>query len=169
VKQNLEHIADLKQKGEIKTNITLRFLEFSYNNTEKTKLKDYVESLGLNFETLKGVGSPDRPIDTYQSEDTFIDRLKNYRPDRLYEQNGEICPLIADTLAINCKGEVYICCAYPYYDSLRIGSFLEMSEHEILLQRYNHPICNSCRRQRRKMTEFDAKSLIGAVEYRLAI
>jgi len=167
IKENLEQIALLKRTKTIRTEVFLRFIKFDYNNKEEPLLREYAHSLGLKFEVIEGVGHPSHSIDKYESESFCHDRLKNFNPSRIHEENGEICSLIMDTIAINSQGNVYICCIYPYYSSLRIGSYLEMSKHDILLKRYSHPICPSCGFPRRKATVTDCSKLVNAIEFRL--
>jgi len=167
IKENLEQIALLKRTNVIKTKVFLRFIQFDYNTEEEPLLRKYADSLGLEFEVIKGVGYPSHSIDKYESENFYHDRLKNFNPSRNHEGNGEICSLIMDTIAIDNQGDAYICCIYPYYSSLRIGPYLEMSKHDILLKRYSHPICPSCAFPRRKATANDCSKLVKAIEFRL--
>jgi len=178
VKQNLERIAQLRRDGNISSaRISLRFLKFDYNIEEESVLKEYANSLGLDFEVIDGMGHPNNPVTSYvseedsvilyNSEEDFLNKLKNFTPSRIYEKNREICFLIMDTVSIDCKGDVYLCCAYPNYSSLRIGAYLEIPKDDILLKRYTHPVCTSCPFPRRKATESDCKALVGALQSRL--
>jgi hypothetical protein len=167
VKENLERISQLKREGIISTRIFLRLIKFDYNIGEEPALKEYGNSLCLDFEVLNGVGRPDNPVSSYASEECVLDRLKSFSPSRIYEKNGEICPLILDTLSIDSEGNVYVCCAYPNYSCLRIGAYLEIPKDDLLLNRYTHPICISCAFPRRKATESDCKALVGAMKSRL--
>lgn len=167
VKENLEKIALLKRENIISTKVQLRFIKFDYNIEEELVFEKYAKSLNIMFEVIDGVGHPEHPVNKYASENFYVDRLKNFTTLRSYEKNGEICPLIMDTIAINSEGDVYLCCAYPYYPSLRIGSYLETSKEEILLQRYSHPICSSCNFPRRKATANDCDKLVDAIKLRL--
>jgi hypothetical protein len=167
VKGNLVHISQLKRKGIINSEIFLRLIKFDYNKQEEPLLKEYANSLGLDFEVIDGVGHPDIPVTSYASEDDFLSRLKNFNPSRIYEKNGDICSLIIDTVSIDSGGNVYICCAQPNYLSLRIGPYLEIPKDDLLLKRYTHPICISCAFPRRKVTECDRKVLLDAMKSRL--
>jgi MoaA/NifB/PqqE/SkfB family radical SAM enzyme len=167
VKENLERISELRREGIISARIFLRLIKFDYNIKEEPVLKDYASSLGVEFEVINGVCHPDNPVSSYASEEYFLNRLKNFTSSRIYENNGEICPLILDTLSIDSEGNIYVCCAYPNYSCLRIGAYLEIPKDDLLLNRYTHPICISCAFPRRKATESDCKALVGAMKSRL--
>lgn len=167
VKENLEHVSQLRREGIISTRVFLRLIKFDYNIEEEPVLKEYANSLGIDFEVLDGAGRPDSPVSLYASEEYFIKRLKNSSHSEIYERKEEICPLIMDTVSIDTEGNVYICCAYPNYSSLRIGPYLEIPGDDILLKRYTHPICISCAFPKRKATESDYKTLVGAMKSRL--
>lgn len=167
VKENLERIAQLRRDGTISARVILKHIKFNYNIEEEPVLKKYANSLGLDFEVINGAGHPDNPV-TYFSEESFLNQLENFTPSRIYEKKGEICFLITDTVPIDCEGNVYLCCAYPNYTSLRIGAYLELPKDDILLKRYTHPICTSCPiPTRRKATEYDCKALVDAMKSRL--
>ena len=78
------------------------------------------------------------------------------------EERGEVCALMFDQLVTNCIGDTYLCCAFPNYDSFKIGKYLELSEHEILLRRRKHAFCRSCTLPRRPGTEHDRTRLLVA-------
>ena len=167
VKENLERVALLKRENIISTKVSLRFLKFDYNTEEESALKKFAESLDFDFEVITGIGHPNHSVDKFASENFYIDRLKNFTTSKTHEKNGEICPLIMDTIPINTQGDIYLCCLHPNYSSLRIGPYLERSKDDILLQRYTHPICNSCNFPRRQATKSDCNRLVNAIKFRL--
>ncbi len=163
VKENVEHISRLKREGIISTRVVLKLIEFDYNIEEEPALREYANSLGLDFEVVDGIGRPNSPVSLYVSEADIIKRLKSSRHSKAYQGEEEICPLIMDTVSIDCEGNAYICCAYPNYSALQIGRYLEISGDDILLKRYTHPMCISCLYPKRKATASDYKSLVGAM------
>lgn len=167
IKENLEQIALLKKKSLIQTKVFLRLIQFDYNAADEPLLREYARSLKLEFEVIPGVGNPKQSVAQYAAPNFYEERLKNFNSADDREAQGEVCPLIMDTVAINSQGDVYICCAYPYYSSLRIGSYLELSKQELLLKRYMHPICPSCDFTRRKTTPADRDRLVDALEFKL--
>jgi len=168
VKENLAHIIKLRSNGAAQPKVYLRFIEFDYNAGELPVLREYARSIEVEFEVIPGVGRPDRPVNTYASEDIYQDRLKNYVSEKRYEQDGEVCPLIMDTLSIDASGKAYVCCACPNYWFFQIGDYLDMSKEEILMKRYSHPICASCPYPRRGVTDPDRNALVGALISRLS-
>jgi organic radical activating enzyme len=167
VKENLERIGQLSREGIIGARIVLRLIEFDYNVREGQVLKDYANSLGVEFEVIEGSGHPNNPVTSQVAEENFLNRLKYFTCSSIYEKNGEICSLIPETVSIDSEGDVYLCCANPNYSCLRIGPYLEKSKEDLLLRRYTHPICLSCGFPRRKATETDFRLLVGAIKYRL--
>ncbi len=167
VRANLEHVSRLLGDERIETSVVLRFLKFAHNADEQPLLEDYARSLGIAFEVLDAAGDPNRSVSHYAHPDAFLDRLRNFSPLRPHEREGEVCPLIMDTVSVDAGGKVFICCAYPNYGFLEIGSYLDLSRDEILWKRYTHPICGSCGFPRRVATDADRDALIGALGSRL--
>jgi MoaA/NifB/PqqE/SkfB family radical SAM enzyme len=167
VKENLERVALLKRHTIISTHVIVRFLKFDYNAEEEAALRNFAESLGVDFEVIDGVGHPSNSVDKFAAEHFYIDRLKNFAPSRTYEKNGEICPLVMDTIPIDPRGDIYLCCLHPNYPPMRIGSYLDSQKEDILLQRYTHPICQSCNFPRRLATTSDCDKLVNAIKVRL--
>jgi hypothetical protein len=176
VKKNLELVSDLLlHEKTIATEVRIKFIKFDYNISQEPLLREYAESLNLEFEIVEGVGHPNFPVKTYMVHDSAVEpnradissRLSDYSPVRTHEKPGEICVLPLDTLAIDCKGDVYLCCQYPNLPSLKIGKYLELTADESLISRYTHPICASCNIPRRRMNPADQLRLSQAFESRL--
>jgi len=165
VKQNLEKISELINRANIKTNITLRFIKFDYNLDQECLLEEYAKSLKINFEAIIGVGHPNSPEDD-NIEQIFINKICNSNANRLNELKGKICPLIENQIAIDSRGDVYLCCAFPYFSCLRIGNYLDMTKDDILLQRYYHTYCLSCHWPRIELTKEKRSQLVNATKHR---
>jgi MoaA/NifB/PqqE/SkfB family radical SAM enzyme len=179
VKANLEAVADQLRAGTIKTDVRLRCLDFPYNQHEIGLCAEYARRIGIGFEIMHGNGNPfDR--DTTKGEgyrQHLEDQLRNFRvtpsggasaADSVDERvHGKICELLADRIAIDSKGNVFQCCAYPNIDQFLIGPYLDLTEGELLLRRYTHPICASCGYTRRKATATDCERLSRALYARL--
>ena len=168
VKDNLDYVRKLQSDGVVGPKVFLRFIQFDYNLSELPLLREYTHSIGVELEVIMGVGHPNHPVNTYASEYIYMDRLKNYIPEKPYEKDGEVCPLIMDTLSIDASGKAYVCCACPNYWFFQIGTYLEMAKDEILIKRYSHPICASCPFPRRNATNPDRDALVGALVSRLS-
>lgn len=167
VKANLEYISKLLHDGAISTKVCLKFIKFDYNTQEELLLKEYANSLSIGFEIIDGVCHPNTPVNLFDSQDSFLERLKNYTSSSIYEKEGQICSLILDTVSIDCNGYAYLCCAKPNYPILRIGAYLDMTKNDILMKRYTHPACKSCGGYRRKATENDCIAIVGALKSHL--
>jgi MoaA/NifB/PqqE/SkfB family radical SAM enzyme len=167
VKENLRRAAALKATGLISARIVLRFIEFSYNQEQKEKLKNFAEELGTEFEVISGVGDPTRPVMTTNQDHENVLRL--YRSERPYDQPGKVCPLMFGQIPMDHTGQVYLCCAYPNYGTLQIGSYLDLTQEELLLRRYSHPMCASCNAPRRDASQEDGQALLEAVQHRFGV
>jgi hypothetical protein len=67
-------------------------------------------------------------------------------------------------IAIDCLGDVYICCATPLYPYLRLGRFLDMTADEILIKKFTHPFCRACTMPRRSRTVAEETRLQTALQ-----
>jgi hypothetical protein len=101
------------------------------------------------------------------AETQVINRLQKFHAERPHESAGKVCPLIFEHVTLNVEGDVYQCTAYGNYETLRIGPFLELSREEILMRRYNQPICNSCSWSRRAVTPIEKVQLQQALSARM--
>ena len=170
VKQNLQIAASLKASGATSTQIELRFIKFSYNHDQEEKLRRFAEQLGIDFYVLRGAGDPMQANPSPRTNKDFEEMAAAFRSEKLSEHAGKVCPLIFGAgTAIDWNGIAYLCCAHPNYDALRIGSYLDLPQEEILLRKYYHPICASCGFPRRDATPADKQALVEALQFRLGI
>ncbi|HTK57367.1 MAG TPA: radical SAM protein [Sphingomicrobium sp.] len=167
VKENLRRAAELKRKGEISTHIVLRFIEFYYNHDQKEKLAAHAADLGIDFETIEGDGGDPQATPFIPTAAYYDGLIASYRSERPHEGVGKVCSLMFGQTPVDADGNVFLCCAYPYYDAFRIGSYLDLPQEEILLRRYSHPMCAVCKVPRRDATPDDHQALVEAVGYRM--
>jgi organic radical activating enzyme len=165
VKANTRRAATAKACGAIATTIQLRFLKFEYNHDQEEKLRAFADKLKIAFEVIPGWGDPTNPVSA--TAEKYEDQLRSFTPARPYDQPGKICSLMFGQVPIDSHGDVYLCCAYPNLERLKIGPYLEMTQEEILLRRYNHPMCASCGATRRDATPADTQVLIEAVQHKM--
>ena len=148
IRTNLEGIAQEMRAGRIKTSVWVRYLEFPYNSHEKQPWAEFCKSLGIGFNAVPAHGDPRIPLPSEKTFNQHVeDRLQQTESQITPEQNPipqKVCSLIADRVAIDAKGDVYLCCAYPNSERLRIGAYVDLDEHELLLRRHEHPFCTSC-------------------------
>lgn len=152
VMHNLTRIQEIRNRRALSLQVDLRFLKFDYNAHQAGQARDYAESLGFRFDPLDGVGHP-RSTAIREENDAHYIRLAEAAADRPSpEDQGKACELMFNQIAIDCHGDVYICCAMPDFPSLRIGNFLKMTPDEILAARFLHPFCRACTLPRRERT-----------------
>jgi len=169
VKENLRRAAAIKKSGATNARIAVRLLKFPYNHDQEAKLAAFARELGLEFEVAEGRGDP-LGQQTILTNEHLEDRMRSYTSERPYEEAGKICPLIFGSgTTINASGTAHLCCAYPDHPALAIGSYLDLPQEEILLRRYNHPVCASCAMPRRDATPADQQALLEAMQYRLGM
>ena len=106
-------------------------------------------------------------VHDYSGEAVLLERVATFDSARPHEARNEVCHLIMDTLAVDCRGDVYLCCAYPYYPFLRIGKYLELDADDLLMRRYTHATCASCAFPRRAVTDADRERLHAALTARI--
>ena len=164
---NLGKISELKKSGRIHTLVNIKFIQFDYNTGELEKLRDLAERLGLGFEVIQGHGHPQRWT-IGRADEKLRQQLASYSAARPHEKPGEVCPLLFEHVVVDCAGDIFECCAFGNYDFMKIGQYLDLSPEEILLRRYQHPICNSCNWPRRAATEEEKHLLARSMLNRLS-
>jgi len=164
---NLERAVSIVRSRGLTTTFQLKFIKFDYNASHEEPLRSYAAGLGINYEVIAGVGHPDThpntPFHARSLTDDFIRKQMAAAPEVSPETCGKICGLMFDYISIDCHGDVYICCAFPNQPSLRIGSYLDLSAHEILLRRWTHSFCKVCTTPRREATDIDKRRIRRAV------
>jgi MoaA/NifB/PqqE/SkfB family radical SAM enzyme len=141
VKRNLEEVARfMDENGLDKKVICLRYLKFDYNESEIELSRAFADDLGIDFEILDAVGSPNAPDTYYQ----WIFNPSTFDPKEPYKYIGGICHQISANMVVDCRGDAWLCCCKPYLPGYKIGNYLNDSEIELTLRRLSHPKCNTC-------------------------
>ena len=157
---NLARIREIISRHGLATNIRMRLLRFHYNADSEPVLRNKAAEFGFNFETIEAGGDPDAgpPQQLFQTHQHFADLIAagSQKPG---PDGSHVCSLIFDTLAMDCAGDVHLCCAYPNIEELKIGSYLELSEADLLLKRFQNPFCQTCTIPRRAANEHDTARL----------
>jgi hypothetical protein len=152
----------------IKSRIIVRFIRFRHNLHQAGDIRALADELGFEFEAIEGGGDPFDPSAVLADSESNFRRWIGEAADRPSpEDGGQACTLLFDQIAIDCSGDVYLCCAKPYLKPLRIGKFLDMTASEILLRRYGHGFCRACPNERRQATAGDLSRLAKAMEDRI--
>ena len=157
---NLDQIQDIKARHHLDLQVCIKMLRFPYNAHQEAHFRTFADDRGFEFEVVDASGDPT----TVASFDDAYFQNEMSRADEVIspEDRGEACPLLFDQIAIDSKGEVYLCCAMPNYASLRIGPYLELTANQILLKRYTHSFCRVCTMPRRHATVLDQRRLAQA-------
>jgi len=167
VKSNIERTAALKKSGAIDTQVVLRLIKFPHNTSDETQLARYALELGIEFEVIEGSGDPFHNRLSHLTDAYFRQQIAEYKSERPLDRPGTVCPLMFGQAAIDWQGNAYLCCAYPTHESIKVGAYLDLPPEELLLRRFNHPVCAACLVPRRPATSDDKELLLEAVHYRL--
>lgn len=162
---NLERAREIISRHGLATNIRMRFLRFHYNADSEPALRSKAAEFGFNFETIEAGGDPDAGPQQvlYQTSQFFVDQIA--AGSKLPEPDGStVCPLIFDQLAVDQAGDVHLCCAFPNVEELKLGSYLDLSEDDLLVKRFRNPFCRTCTIPRRATDQNDAARLAAALE-----
>jgi molybdenum cofactor biosynthesis enzyme MoaA len=150
--QNLTLVRDIAKRRNLGLQVDLRFLKFDYNAHQEPQFREYAESMGFRFDPLDGVGNPKSNEMSEHNDERYVREAQAAAGKPSPEDAGKACELMFNQIAIDCFGDVHICCAMPNFPSLRIGKFLEMSSDEILAAKFQHPFCRACTMPRRDRT-----------------
>lgn len=174
IKTNLEGIGEQLGSGKVKTSVWIRYLEFPYNSHEKEPWAAFAMRLGIGFDPVLAYGDPKDPLPPARIFQRHLsEQLRKVAThDRSLESfqiPNRVCSLIADRVAIDAKGDAYLCCAYPNAPELRIGRYVDLTEGELLLRRHMHSFCETCEiPARRELTSEDRARFTKALEECLA-
>jgi hypothetical protein len=161
---NLTLVREIVRRRKLGLQVDLRFLKFDYNAHQEPQFRDYAESMGFRFDPLNGVGDPKSKEMSGHNNERYVREAEAAAGKPSPEDAGKACELMFNQIAIDCFGDVYICCAMPNFPSLRIGKFLEMTPDEILAARFQHPFCRACTMPRRDRTAAEEIRLQRALE-----
>ena len=161
---NLDRIRAIKDHHRLNVSVRVKLIRFPYNSHQEAQFRSFATDRGFKFEVLDGVGDPENSTFASFDEAYFQNEIsKAAEVVTSPEDRGEACPLLFDQIAIDCMGDVHLCCAMPNYASLRIGQYLQLTPSEILLRRYTHSFCRVCTMPRRHATDSDQERLARAM------
>jgi molybdenum cofactor biosynthesis enzyme MoaA len=169
VLRNLTIAANIIRTRGLSGRLMMRFIRFDYNAHQIPEAQAFADKIGVGFEVIEGVGDPRSKEQRRFTDEFYRDEMSRSSGKTSPEELGKVCTLMFDQVAIDCVGDVFICCAMPTHPSLRIGNYLTLSASEILLKRYTHSFCRTCTIPRREATTFDRSRLLKAVGDLLAI
>jgi len=149
---HLRFISNLLFEKKIQTTVNLRLIKFTYNQSSEYALSNFAKELGINFEVILGIGNP------LSNTGAAVDFL-GFNPYLLSRQvivpqfNSGICELILQHVAIDYRGNTYICCSKPYGVGTKIAKYLEIQPDELFMRRFIHPFCKQCNFKRVPLLE----------------
>jgi hypothetical protein len=146
VKKHLQTIA----KERYNCKVIVKYLHFNYNSDEIEKFRKFAESLGLMFSISPGFAEPEKGTLVHPFDEKEVIVTPNTLKTRKFLNP---CTLLFDSIPIDCRGNVYLCCDEGNYDIYKIGNFLEMDFSEIMLHRLFHPQCRICNKAERTKNE----------------
>ncbi len=136
VKKHLYTIFEAKNKNIIKSNVYVRYLDFNYNNNEVEMMRNFISQFGFIFQHDATLGDPKRKIP--------MDFLANYDSQLNLNKTNEPCGAIFEHLALDCNGDVYLCCHTRNIYETRICNFLELPIEKIQEKRQKNKLCKRC-------------------------
>lgn len=163
---NLQRIREIIDRRALSIKIRMRLIRFHYNADAEKPLNEIATGLRFNFETIQGGGNPDiKPSSVLgQTPESFEHQIVQAKAMPVsVARPGEVCSLALDQLTIDCAGDVHLCCAFPNYEALKIGHYLDLPETTLLAQRHAHPFCRICTMPRRGITPEDEARLSLAI------
>jgi MoaA/NifB/PqqE/SkfB family radical SAM enzyme len=152
VVRNLHAVRDIIARRQLPTRVELRMLKFSYNTHQEDSLRQFAEQMGFGFEPIAGIGDPRSDYLKAYTSEHFVRDAENASGNSSPEDEGKACELMFNQIAIDCSGDVYVCCAVPIYPYLKLGKFLDMTADQILAKKFTHPFCRACTMPRRDRT-----------------
>lgn len=161
---NLNRVREIIDRRALPLHVDVRFLRFYYNGHQAPQIREYAESMRFRFEILDASGDPKTNWMGDHDDARYVREAKMAADKPSPEDQGKACELLFNQIAIDCEGDVYLCCCWPNFPSLRIGKFLEMTDDEILVARFFHPFCRACTMPRRERTAAEEARLQAAIQ-----
>jgi len=150
---NLEFLSTVIDKNP-RTIVDVHYISFPYNQHEIEDFRRFCNKNNLNFIVKKGAGYNSAAGQWFNLlEPSLLEKPLTLTSD--WKSEVKPCPQIFDMCSIDYRGDLYLCCPFPYLPNMRIGSFLEMDVADILLQRVTHAACRKCPIPRRDWTIMD--------------
>ena len=158
VKRNMRLLADAKKRTGARTDCEVFFHRYVDNAADEEPMRAYAESLGYRFQSAWAYMMPVEKIISYvdpSSPEVVLTSEDYALMDRLALPTDEAvaltashhvtrCDLQDEFMAIDVKGDVYLCCATSGRPTNRIGGFLELTLEEIQARKREHRLCGSC-------------------------
>jgi Radical SAM superfamily len=158
---NLGHVREAIDRHRLRTRVRLRMIAFDYNGHHEAPLRALASGLRFKFERITGLGEP-RLAQHVSSNAEFVAEGVRAAALPSPEDRGRGCELMFNQMAIDCRGDVYLCCAMPYYPAFRLGPYLDLSPEQILVAKFTHANCRTCTMPRRRRSWLENRRLSAA-------
>lgn len=152
VTANLRRVREAIDRHRLRTRVRLRMIAFDYNAAHEDRLCALARGLGFAFERIAGVGNPRPGLHPVPTNEDYVAEALHPPPAPSPEDLGRACNIMFNEMAIDCRGDVYLCCAMPTYPAFRLGAFLDIPAERLLVAKFTHPNCRSCTMPRRRRT-----------------
>jgi hypothetical protein len=159
VTANLRRLRETIDRHRLRTRVRLRMIAFDYNAHHEAPLRALAGGLGFAFERITGVGHPRPGIDPIPRNEHYEAEAQSPPAGPSPEDLGRACNIMFNEMAIDCRGDVFLCCAMPTYPVFRLGHFLDLSPEKLLVTKFTHPGCRSCTLPRRRRTFLEKRRL----------
>lgn len=158
VKQNMKVVAEAKRRAGATTRLAVPFHRYLGNHGDEARMRAYAESLGFEFdpawaylmplEKVLAFADPDATDVKLTEEDReLIGRLAlplGEALEAVRQVDQDRCKLRDQQMAINCEGNVMLCCTVYDPEKYTLGSYLDMPLAEIQGLKYGHDQCRTC-------------------------
>lgn len=160
VKENMRELSSLIKKYKSKIDVEVYYLRWLGNLDEEVYMQQFAENLGFRFvvdwawlqPVEKNIAILTDDESNY-SEDDIATVNSLARPyletvEQLKKYSNVACPYINSVLALDCTGQVSLCCGVFDQDKYTLGNYMDFSLTELnhmKLQNGNcQAICNQC-------------------------
>lgn len=146
VKRNLDIIADALQAGAIRTRVIVKYFNFPYSRSEWPEFKKFAEERNLEIGLWRALGEPEKNSPKMHAFWDYV--FKGDNPDKPYTpprgEKAKACFRAISPVALDCRGDMYLCCDLPNCARTFVGNFLEDDFEQLLYRRVSHFLCRAC-------------------------
>ena len=149
VKDNLRFIADFRKDSGLFVNVRIHCLQFVDNREDQVLWEQFCKEYGFVYHSLPAccseVTTPETAGRLLDPPGFYTDADGRVKVQMVFSETPRFdpCPL-HNTVPINARGDVYLCCIYWNRDEYRIGGFLDNSLASLQEKRFLHPHCSGC-------------------------
>ena len=149
VKRNLRFIADLRKKQGRSLNVRIHCLQFVDNGDDQLLWKQFCDDHDFVYQGLQAncseVSTPETSRRLLSQPGFSVDSEGNAIVEIHFSEtpNFEPCAL-HNTIPINVRGDVYLCCIYWNREKYGIANYFDAALSSIQEERLKHHDCSHC-------------------------